>query len=264
MGESDLDRFDVSQALRDYGELVERYEKLLNTGWEGGVLGSIDGLPVYHLALHGESPAPFRWLLGAGLHGDEPAGHLALLEFLEQDATGLRDQIDLVVLPCINPWGYVHDRRENSQGIDINRHFEEDELAEVRLCKQLLNGERFDLFLEFHEDWEFDGYYLFETRQENAHRVGPSLIEAVRAHGPIYRHADVEGFPVTEGVVDGTPTILAKHDIGAKPLPLWLFQTGRSQRSITSETPSKEWDMARRIASHVTVARKCVELLAQV
>jgi len=247
--------------VRDYGELIDRYEALLGLCFDGGPAGEIDGMPVYHMRLRGDSPAPQRWLLGAGMHGDEPAGHLAILEFLEQDGEKLQGRVDLDVMPCINPWGYEYDRRENSGGIDINRCFEEEDLEEVRLCKGLLKSERFDLFLEFHEDWEFEGYYLFEVRQEEASRLGPALIDAVRSHGPIYRHPEVEGFPVVDGVVDATPSQLARHNIGNKPLPLWLFRAGVSYHTITSETPSKQWAADARIATHLSIARNCVDLL---
>ena len=65
--------------LRNYGDLVDRYDALLGRCFDGGPAGEIDRMPVYHMTLRGDSPAPQRWLLGAGMHGDEPAGHLALL-----------------------------------------------------------------------------------------------------------------------------------------------------------------------------------------
>lgn len=157
MGKPNLDRRGVTTTeLRDFSQLVDRYEALLRTVYTGAVVGNVEGYPFYHLSPSGDSAAPQRWLLSAGMHGDEPAGHLALLEFLETDAQSLQGRVDLNILPCINPWGYIHDRRENAQGIDINRAFEDKDLAEVRLCKTGLETQHFDLLLEFHEDWEFD------------------------------------------------------------------------------------------------------------
>ncbi|MBD05382.1 MAG: hypothetical protein CME24_13650 [Gemmatimonadetes bacterium] len=79
---------------------------------------------------------------------------------------------------------------------------------------------------------------------------------------PIYEASEVEELPISDGVVDGTPAQLDTFDIGTQPLPLWLFRTGRCTRSITSETPSKAWDLAERVAAHLRVARACVRLLA--
>lgn len=251
----------LAVAPRDYGELVSRYENLLCTGFTGGVVGQVDDLPVYRLCLRGRSPTAQHWLLAAGMHGDEPAGHIALLEFLEQDARSLSGRIDLTVLPCISPWGYIHDRREDRQGIDLNRSFERDDVESVRLYRQLLDGETFDLFLEFHEDWEFEGYYLFEVRQDGAPRLGPALIDAVRPHGPIHAHREVDGYPANGGIIDATASLLAAHEIGLRPLPLWLFGTGRCRTSITSETPSKAWTPDQRIGAHLSVARACVHRL---
>jgi murein peptide amidase A len=63
-------------------------------------------------------------LLTSGLHGDEPAGVEALCEFLEQRRyRRFVGDWELTVLPCLNPWGYEHGRRENQQQKDLNREF---------------------------------------------------------------------------------------------------------------------------------------------
>ena len=90
-------------------------------------------------------------LLTSGVHGDEPAGIEAVLRFLES-APSTYPGFEFVVVPCVNPTGYVRSTRENIRGVDINRPFEADDEEEVRIIKDLLKGECFDCHVDFHED----------------------------------------------------------------------------------------------------------------
>lgn len=68
--------------------------------------------------------------LDACIHGNEHPCGRALLNFMtavceEKNATlaWLHDNIHFVVIPITNPWGYEHDDRKNSNGVDLNRNF---------------------------------------------------------------------------------------------------------------------------------------------
>ena len=45
-----------------------------------------------------------------------PAGPEAVLQFLHRYDATRYDNFRFLVLPCINPFGYVHNTRENRQG----------------------------------------------------------------------------------------------------------------------------------------------------
>lgn len=68
-------------------------------------------------------------LLWSQMHGDEPTATVALLDILSFLIThprdplvkGLQDQLQLLILPMLNPDGAERTRRRNAQGIDINR-----------------------------------------------------------------------------------------------------------------------------------------------
>src|SRR5580704_3810007 len=57
-----------------------------------------------------------RVYLSAGIHGDEPAGPLAVLQLLREDQWP--PDAALWVCPCLNPTGFAANRRENAEGID--------------------------------------------------------------------------------------------------------------------------------------------------
>ena len=148
-----------------------------------------------------------------------------------------------LVLPCINPYGYVHNTREDRSGIDLNRVFEVDNAPEeARLVKTAVEGKRFDFAIDFHEDWEAAGFYFYEGRK-NGNWIGPEVIRNVESVCPIDREHDESDLPIADGVfkVDPgwglqgfTPYLLAFH----------------SDHVMICETPTS-LPMHQRIAAHL-------------
>src|SRR5690349_13926766 len=62
-----------------------------------------------------------RIYISTGIHGDEPAGPLAARELLQ--ANQWADDHSIWLLPCLNPTGFIHHTRENSEGTDLNRQY---------------------------------------------------------------------------------------------------------------------------------------------
>ncbi|MCD9006479.1 M14 family metallocarboxypeptidase [Luteimonas sp. XNQY3] len=58
-----------------------------------------------------------------GVHGYETSGIEGALAFVEQCAAGYAGRINLLVVPCVSPWGYEHVQRWNVDAIDPNRSF---------------------------------------------------------------------------------------------------------------------------------------------
>lgn len=63
-----------------------------------------------------------------GVHGDEPEGVAlaeGLLEWLKQAATTFPQPVKApwMLIPCINPDGYLKQQRTNGRGVDLNRNF---------------------------------------------------------------------------------------------------------------------------------------------
>ncbi len=97
------DRFDVSQ----YGELDypgARYPLLAvrSRDWDSG-------LPVM--------------LVTGGIHGYETSGVQGALQFIDQHAADYADKCNLLVVPCVSPWGYERIQRWNALALDPNRSF---------------------------------------------------------------------------------------------------------------------------------------------
>ena len=82
--------------------------------------GTVGGIPLLALTRRVPGPAP-RIYLSAGIHGDEPAPPLAVLEMLEAGA--FDPEVDWFVCPFLNPGGMALGTRENPGGIDLNRDY---------------------------------------------------------------------------------------------------------------------------------------------
>jgi len=192
---------------RDYSGIIDRVTALdERADFEIFIIGSVEDLPVHRLVRQSSSTRTRRLLVTSGVHGDEPAGIEAVLRFFES-APSTYPGFEFVVVPCVNPTGYVRNTRENSKGVDINRSFEADDEEEVRIIKELLEGERFDCHVDFHEDWEASGFYMYETC-ENGVGVSPAIIERVKAIMPIDPDGEQseDSDPVSPGVLCVQPS----------------------------------------------------------
>ena len=62
-------------------------------------------------------------LVTGGVHGYESSGVHGALLFLEQFAADFMGRINLLVVPCVSPWGYERIQRWNADALDPNRCF---------------------------------------------------------------------------------------------------------------------------------------------
>src|SRR5438552_2845929 len=70
-----------------------------------------------------------RLYLSTGIHGDEPAGPIAVLRLLEEN--NWPEEVGIWLCPCLNPTGFLQNRRENADGIDLNREYRSPRAPEV-------------------------------------------------------------------------------------------------------------------------------------
>ncbi len=246
--------------MLNYQSVVERIESFSNHSPNVTLqtVARIAELPIFFLqvlpANLGQSMP--KILISAGIHGDEPAGVEAILTFLEQHLPRWRDQFHFDVFPCLNPFGFSHNLRENSDGIDINRTFEDEPTVEARAVQSVLEHSKYDLFIEFHEDWEYDGFYLFELN-ENRLQLGESITSAVSLIGKLHQNALVDEYRTSkEAVLRPTPEVRVRG-----PMPVYLFKRKKACRTITCETPSSFWSMSKRVDAHLKALTTALDCL---
>jgi len=112
-------------------------------------------------AVRNATPVPGApWaLITGGVHGYETSGVQGALSFLATEAATYTDRLNLLVAPCISPWGYEVINRWNPRSIDPNRSFVADSPAEesAALMRLVASVEGpFLLHLDLHETTDSD------------------------------------------------------------------------------------------------------------
>ncbi len=102
-------------------------------------------------------------LVTGGVHGYETSGVQGALRFLQSHAGAFVERVNLLVVPCVSPWGYERIQRWNFDAIDPNRHFSVG--TQVQECAALMRlvassvaqaGEGFALHMDLHETTDTD------------------------------------------------------------------------------------------------------------
>ncbi|OHE87468.1 MAG: peptidase [Lysobacterales bacterium RIFOXYD1_FULL_69_11] len=98
-------------------------------------------------------------LVTGGVHGYETSGVHGALRFAERDAADYAGRVNLLIVPCVSPWGYERIHRWNMHAVDPNRSFRDDSPAEeaaalMRLVAPLQG--RFLLHIDLHETTDSD------------------------------------------------------------------------------------------------------------
>jgi len=177
--------------------------------------------------------ARFRVYLSTGLHGDEPAGPLAALQLLVENSWP--ENVEICFLPCLNPLGFVNNRRENQQGIDLNRDYLNPQSVEIQAHINWLQRQTpFDLSLCLHEDWESHGFYVYELNPDHKPSLAEPIVAAAAKVCPIDHSEIIEGREAKDGII--RPNL----DPRTRPLwpeSFWLLQH-KTRLSYTLEAPS--------------------------
>jgi protein MpaA len=244
---------DIHQVLRDIEAAT------VGKNWECDIvpLTSIEADPPVKFVAYRrliESPRN-RIYISAGIHGDEPAGPLAVLQLLQEDCWPADASIWLC--PCLNPTGFSRNTRENHLGIDLNRDYRHLQSEEVRTHIAWLQQQpNFNLSLCLHEDWESLGFYVYEVDLEQRASLADKMMEAVAKVCPIDPSPIIETRPAEKGIIR---PLLTPMERPQWPEAFFLI-THKSPLSYTLEAPS-DFPLSTRVAALVTAVRSAMEQL---
>jgi protein MpaA len=266
---------------KNYSHLISRIHELRNTLSHFQVhipgLLTYSGMKYPFFALFiSRDKRPFQGdkkniCITAGIHGDEPAGVEALLAIIESGDFLDRylQSFDFMIFPCVNPAGYEYHKRENPDGVDLNRQFKHPAPPpEVTYIKKLTQDVPFSLHLDFHEDIDAPGFYLYEVVQDGFRPFGEKIIDAVSGRYPINRQKKIEGRKAINGVIRGGDQNLSSgfHEILESnsnwPMVFYFYSKGTSH-AFTFETPA-HLEINDRIEIHKTAFSTALETLDQI
>ncbi len=162
------------EPVRELASIEERLQRACANSWhlELEVLGEVRHgdftAPLWHVHFEPSGEVRQRIFVSGGVHGNEPAGTEHVVRLVE--ALSLRprkyDGFAFDIVPLVNPWGWMHDRRHNGQDLDLNRDFASFQTREAQLIRDLLYGQRFDWIVDHHEDSDAKGFYLYHIASE--------------------------------------------------------------------------------------------------
>jgi len=147
---------------------------------------------------------PFVLITG-GVHGYETSGVQGALRFLESAALKYREYFNILVAPCVSPWGYETINRWNPHTVDPNRSFKANgEAEEALFLMDYINAlaVKFTVHIDLHETtdtdnsefrpalaardnihqphWDIpDGLYLVGNSEKPAHDFQTAIINGV-------------------------------------------------------------------------------------
>jgi hypothetical protein len=147
---------------RSYAADVLSAEGRLASGFEVVRYGALDFDPQRYPLVAYRSRAwrdelPIALVTG-GVHGYETSGVHGALRFLQHHAADYQKRINLLVAPCLSPWGYETVQRWNMHAVDPNRSFVNGAAQESAALMQLVAPfrERVLVHVDLHETTDSD------------------------------------------------------------------------------------------------------------
>jgi len=233
---------DIRAVLREFATTA------MGAGWRGETF--FECLDFSLTAWHRSVPSSARRIyISAGIHGDEPAAPLTALRLVRENRWPA--DAEIVLLPCLNPSGFLANRRENAGGLDLNRDYRHLQSPEIGAHVAWLQSQaNFDLCLSLHEDWESNGFYLYELNPNHRPALAQTMVSAVAPVCPVDLATEIEGREAHGGII--RPNI----DPSTRPLwpeSLWLIQN-RALQAYTLEAPS-DFPLATRVDALTAAVR---------
>jgi hypothetical protein len=222
------------------------------------------------------NPSPHHIFLAGGVHGEEPAGALAVARFCGLLARDYLRDFTFHIVPCVNPEGFDLGRRFGAGGRDLNRNFlPQSSEPECRAVMDWVSSLRprsrdsYQLSLDLHEidpNWGAEGFaaqdnpqnfYLYESCEERHRRIGKRVLEAGARFGApclwdtIYEDKNCGGvvsYPEANG-----------NKVYAEPVTLdgWMAKEF-TQQSFTFETPCG-WPLEQRVNVHLAMLEEALK-----
>ena len=105
-----------------------------------------------------------RIFMIAGTHGNEYESIYGLLNFVKAlyaerytypQLTEFRNDVELVIIPCVNPYGFEHNTKLNADGLNIYNYYsvtDDTQPMEIRAVKDVFTAGGIHYFLDMHTD----------------------------------------------------------------------------------------------------------------
>lgn len=197
---------------RSVAELLEPLETIAsnsvsliaNHGARFDVNGERYELPRYLFIGPKGGDDPIRIGLFSTIHGDEPEGAHALVQFIRllERSPEIARGYCLFLYPVCNPTGYEDNSRCSRRGRDLNREFWNHSVEpEVQLLQSELCSHAFDGIISLHSDDSSHGAYGFVSGATLTKNLLEPALAAANEILPRNNNAIIDGFNADSGVI---------------------------------------------------------------
>lgn len=236
---------------RNLDRILKHIEML---GLDYHVLGQVNYFDKsYPLFVVTNSPsnttANFNLCIFSGVHGDEPAGVEASLRFMsELTRESSYSNLNISIIPVVNPWGWVHNIRRNGDIKDVNRSFINKPTQESILLKKFLVQQSCSMVVDLHEDRFNKSFYLLsygDKHLSNTEKVAKDIAltgVSLKSSAPNGVHHSNE----------------SEFNDSQYPTLSLYARMNKTTYSYIIETP-RELEMKRRVELQLSALRKLID-----
>ncbi len=206
----------------------------------GQLESTTDTYPLLLAKTRNWDPALPTALVTGGVHGYETSGVHGALQFLRDHAQEYAGRINLIVAPCVCPWGYERIQRWNHDAIDPNRSFRDGgRIVETASLMHWVAARNDDLLV--HLD-------LHETTDSDAQEFDPAL--ASRDGKPWHPETIPDGFYVIGNSENPEPAF--QRALIAAVAPITHIAPADAQGNLVGlplQSPGVVWGESRSIGA---------------
>ena len=182
---------------------------------------------------------PIRVGIFAGVHGDEPEGVHALVQFIKllEAKPELAAGYYLSLYPVCNPTGFEDGTRFTRSGKDLNREFWKNSAEpEVRILQAELQSRSFQGIIALHTDDTSHGFYgIVRGATLTKHLLEPAL-QAAEKILPRDERPVIDGFRARNGVIYDAYEGMLSAPPKARPRPFEIIlETPKTPPSYVKE-----------------------------
>lgn len=265
--ETELGLIPLDLDLEEYYSQLLKYSKLFNIQEIESIIYNSNKLPIYSIKTSSK-PSNKNLLLTAGIHGNEYAGLLAVLEILEDIKANPQkyEKVNLNIITPINPVGVLELSRYNASGKDINRDFHRFETLEAKAVRSELKKFKPDFVIDLHEGPQDDGTFIY-THQKVKKKATEFLFNYLNEKKALLAERDYLGRKLKTkghaklGSIFGILEKLWENILGKKPFA--SYATSEGIPAITIESSWRTKSKAERVKAHVLTIDAIVEVLKQ-
>ncbi len=169
---------------------------------------------------------PIRLGIFGGVHGDEPEGVHALVQFLTmlEQKPNLAAGYCLFIYPVCNPTGFEDRTRHNRAGKDINREFwRGTREPEVLLLQSEILAHSLHGMISLHTDDTSHGFYGFAHGATLTRNLIEPALQAAEAFLPRNQNPIIDGFSAANGIIRDSHVGILSSPASLRPKPFEII-----------------------------------------